>query len=107
MLFLTQRLKLVSCHCKPCTPHSNKQHKKYIYIRIVEDSVGKLVADAILDAKTANKSIKTGVCGEHGADPKSVDFFAKNKVDYVSCPAYRVPIAKLAAARAFLVTTAV
>ena len=45
------------------------------FIRIVEDSVGKLVADAILDAKTANKSIKTGVCGEHGADPKSVDFF--------------------------------
>ena len=77
------------------------------FIRIVEDSVGKLVADAILDAKDANKSIKTGVCGEHGADPKSVDFFVKNKVDCVSCSAYRVPIAKLAAARAFLFTAAV
>jgi pyruvate,orthophosphate dikinase len=41
-----------------------------------------------------------GICGEHGGDPKSVDFFDRVGLDYVSCSPYRVPIARLAAAQA-------
>jgi pyruvate,orthophosphate dikinase len=42
---------------------------------------------------------KAGVCGEHGGDPKSVKYFAKLGLDYVSCSTYRVPLARLAAAQ--------
>jgi pyruvate,orthophosphate dikinase len=44
--------------------------------------------------------IHLGVCGEHGGDPKSIEFFHKAGLDYVSCSPYRVPIARLAAAQA-------
>jgi pyruvate,orthophosphate dikinase len=43
-----------------------------------------------------------GVCGEHGGDPQSIDFFERVGLDYVSCSPYRVPIARLAAARAYM-----
>jgi pyruvate,orthophosphate dikinase len=45
-------------------------------------------------------SLKTGVCGEHGGDPESIEFFHQVGLDYVSCSPFRVPIARLAAARA-------
>jgi pyruvate,orthophosphate dikinase len=45
-------------------------------------------------------ALKVGVCGEHGGDPASIEFFNKVGLDYVSCSPYRVPIARLAAARA-------
>jgi pyruvate,orthophosphate dikinase len=50
--------------------------------------------------RKANKKLKIGICGEHGGDPSSVDFFHRAGLDYVSCSPYRVPIAILAAAQA-------
>jgi pyruvate,orthophosphate dikinase len=46
--------------------------------------------------------LKIGVCGEHGGDPASINFFVGSGLDYVSCSPYRVPIARLAAAQAVL-----
>ncbi len=70
------------------------------FVRVDEEGVGTLIKNAIKDAKEVNKNIKIGVCGEHAGDPKSIEFFAKVGVDYVSCSPYRVPIARLAAAQA-------
>ena len=50
----------------------------------------------------AKPGIKLGICGEHGGDPASVAFFHRPGLDYVSCSPFRVPIARLAAARAAL-----
>ena len=47
-----------------------------------------------------SKKIKLGICGEHGGDPKSVEFCSKIGLNYVSCSPYRMPVAKLAAAQA-------
>lgn len=49
-------------------------------------------------ARGVDPEIKIGVCGEHGADPRSIDFFGSIGLDYVSCSPFRVPIARLAAA---------
>ena len=50
--------------------------------------------------REANPQIHLGICGEHGGDPSSVEFFHKVGLDYVSCSPFRVPIARLAAAQA-------
>ena len=50
--------------------------------------------------KVERPRLKVGICGEHGADPKSVQFCARLGLDYVSCSPYRVPVARLAAAQA-------
>ena len=50
----------------------------------------------------ARLNLEIGVCGEHGGDPDSIDFFNQAGLNYVSCSPYRVPIARLAAARAVL-----
>ena len=52
--------------------------------------------------RKANPDIKVGICGEHGGDPDSIDFFYKNNLNYVSCSPYRIPIARLSAAQAQL-----
>ena len=70
------------------------------FISIDLNGVGKLVSNAVKDGLKANKNIKLGICGEHGGDPKSIDFFHNVGLDYVSCSPYRVPIARLAAAQA-------
>ena len=62
--------------------------------------VGKLIKMACSWAKQARPDIKLGVCGEHGGDPVSIQFFQNAGLDYVSCSPYRVPIARLAAAQA-------
>jgi len=49
-----------------------------------------------------NPTLKLGVCGEHGGDPSSIEFFHKVGLNYVSCSPYRVPIARLAAAQAVI-----
>jgi pyruvate,orthophosphate dikinase len=64
--------------------------------------VGQLVAIATERGRAANPKLKIGVCGEHGGDPRSIEFFHKTGLDYVSCSPFRVPIARLAAARAAL-----
>ncbi len=67
---------------------------------IDQGGVGELVKWAIQKGRSVNKTLKIGICGEHGGDPASVHFFAKVGMDYVSCSPFRVPIARLAAAQA-------
>ncbi|MBR4805508.1 MAG: pyruvate, phosphate dikinase, partial [Bacteroidales bacterium] len=67
---------------------------------IDKDSVGKLVEMGVKGGRTTNPNLKCGVCGEHGGDPASVEFFHSIGVNYVSCSPFRVPIARLAAAQA-------
>jgi pyruvate,orthophosphate dikinase len=64
--------------------------------------VGQLVEIACRKGRAAKPDLSLGVCGEHGGDPKSIHFFAAVGLDYVSCSPYRVPVARLAAARAAL-----
>jgi pyruvate,orthophosphate dikinase len=66
------------------------------------DGVGKLVEMGVRLGRGTRASLKVGVCGEHGGDPKSIDFFERVGLDYVSCSPYRVPVARLAAAHAAL-----
>ena len=65
----------------------------------IDDGVGDLVKIAVQQGKKQNKSIKLGICGEHGGDPKSIEFCSKAGLNYVSCSPYRVPVARLAAAQ--------
>ncbi|MHA1903340.1 MAG: pyruvate, phosphate dikinase [Candidatus Thorarchaeota archaeon] len=62
--------------------------------------IGQLMEIAIERGKATRPDIKIGICGEHGGDPRSVKFFHKIGLDYVSCSPYRLPIARLAAAQA-------
>jgi pyruvate,orthophosphate dikinase len=64
--------------------------------------VGELVALATERGRSANPRLKVGICGEHGGDPRSIEFFHRVGLDYVSCSPFRVPVARLAAARAAL-----
>jgi pyruvate,orthophosphate dikinase len=68
----------------------------------IDEGVEDLVKIAVLKGKAQNKKIKLGICGEHGGDPKSINFCSKTGLHYVSCSPYRVPIARLAAAQAEL-----
>ena len=68
----------------------------------IDDGVGDLIEIAVTRGKKQNKKIKLGICGEHGGDPKSIEFCSKVGLDYVSCSPYRVPVARLAAAQAQL-----
>ena len=68
----------------------------------IDEGVKDLIRIAVLNGKKSNKKIKLGICGEHGGDPKSIDFCSKIGLDYVSCSPYRVPIARLAAAQSEL-----
>lgn len=61
--------------------------------------VGKLVEMAVKLGKGAKEHLHLGVCGEHGGDPASIEFFHKTGLDYVSCSPFRVPVARLAAAQ--------
>ena len=62
--------------------------------------VGGLILAGLDAARRTGRDVETGVCGEHGGDPASVEFFESAGVDYVSCSPYRVPVARLAAAQA-------
>ena len=64
------------------------------------DGVGRLVQIASEEGRRARPALKLGVCGEHGGDPDSVHFFHQVGLDYVSCSPFRVPVARLEAARA-------
>ena len=72
------------------------------FMELDRDGVGRLVAEAITRGRRARPEIKLGICGEHGGDPASIEFFHEAGLDYVSCSPFRVPIARLAAARAAL-----
>ena len=62
--------------------------------------VGQLVKMAVEKGKATRPNIKLGICGEHGGDPKSIEFCHDIGLQYVSCSPFRVPIARLAAAQA-------
>jgi pyruvate,orthophosphate dikinase len=64
------------------------------------DGVGRMVRIAVDEGRAARPDLKIGVCGEHGGDPESVHFFHAAGLDYVSCSPFRVPVARLEAARA-------
>ena len=70
------------------------------FARVDQNGVGKLVKMAVELGKQTRPNIKLGVCGEHGGDPSSIEFFHKVGLQYVSCSPFRVPIARLAAAQA-------
>ena len=67
------------------------------------DGVGQLISLACNLGRQARPGISLGICGEHGGDPQSIEFFHTLPLDYVSCSPYRVPVARLAAARAALI----
>ncbi|MCL1819999.1 MAG: pyruvate, phosphate dikinase [Oscillospiraceae bacterium] len=69
------------------------------FARLDQAGIGKLVNMACELGKKARPDIKLGICGEHGGDPASVDFFHRAGLSYVSCSPFRVPIARLAAAQ--------
>jgi pyruvate,orthophosphate dikinase len=66
------------------------------------EGVGQLVTTAVQKGRSVRKDLKVGICGEHGGDPKSIEFCHQAGLNYVSCSPYRVPIARLAAAQAAL-----
>ena len=70
------------------------------FVSIDERGVGELIKIATERGRMQKKSLKLGICGEHGGDPASIEFCEKAKLNYVSCSPYRVPIARLAAAQA-------
>ena len=80
--------------------YDNKIYESDPFARLDQAGVGKLVDMACKLGRATRPDLKLGVCGEHGGDPSSVEFFHKVGVDYVSCSPFRVPIARLAAAQA-------
>ena len=79
---------------------SNGMYEQDPFQSIDQKGVGLLVKDAVQKGRSVRPNIKLGVCGEHGGDPASIDFFHRVGLDYVSCSPFRVPIARLAAAQA-------
>ena len=65
-----------------------------------EKGVGELIKIGFKNGRKTNPKLEVGICGEHGGDPKSIDFCERIGLDYVSCSPYRVPVARLAAAQA-------
>ena len=80
--------------------YDNKIYESDPFAHLDQKGVGKLVDMAVKLGKTTRPDIHLGICGEHGGDPTSVEFFHKTGLHYVSCSPYRVPIARLAAAQA-------
>ena len=80
----------------------NKIFYKDPFVSIDERGVGELIKIATERGRLEKKSLKLGICGEHGGDPASIEFCEKVKLNYVSCSPYRVPVARLAAAQAYL-----
>ena len=72
------------------------------FITLDQGGVGVLMRIAVERGRKTKKKLKMGICGEHGGEPKSVEFCHKIGLDYVSCSPYRIPIARLAGAQAVL-----
>ncbi len=70
------------------------------FVSLDQNGVGELIKIASEKGRKTNKNIKLGICGEHGGDPKSIEFCSKVGLNYVSCSPFRVPIARLTAAQA-------
>ncbi len=76
--------------------------KRNPFETIDQAGVGELVRDGAERGRKTKAGLKLGVCGEHGGDPESIEFFYGVGLDYVSCSPFRVPIARLAAAQAVI-----
>ena len=74
------------------------------FVSIDQEGVGYLMQRAVQLGRKIKPDLKMGICGEHGGDPKSIAFFHDLGLDYVSCSPYRVPIARLAASRAAIIS---
>ena len=72
------------------------------FAAVDQEGVGQLVELCTKNAKATNPNIIVGVCGEHGGEPSSIDFFHRAGLDYVSCSPFRIPVAIVAAAQAEL-----
>ncbi|MGH8015199.1 MAG: putative PEP-binding protein, partial [Candidatus Zixiibacteriota bacterium] len=72
------------------------------FVSIDQAGVGQLVKMGFEKGRSARPDLKVGICGEHGGEPKSIDFCHTVGLNYVSCSPFRVPIARLAAAQATL-----
>jgi pyruvate,orthophosphate dikinase len=70
------------------------------FVTLDREGVGALIAMAITQMRAVRPGIKIGVCGEHGGDPSSIEFFVSAGVDYVSCSSARLPVAQIAVAQA-------
>ena len=64
------------------------------------DGVGKLIEMAVSQGRQTRPNLKLGICGEHGGDPRTIEFCHETGLNYVSCSPYRVPVARLSAAQA-------
>ena len=83
-------VRYVNAHIVPCSPFET----------IDRAGVGAFVTMAVANGRAANPALQIGICGEHGGDPESIEFFAAAGLDYVSCSPFRVPVARVAAAQA-------
>jgi len=72
------------------------------FVSLDTKGVGVLIQRSVFAGRRAKPGLKLGICGEHGGDAASIQFFEETGLDYVSCSPFRVPIARLAAARAAL-----
>ena len=79
--------------------YDSKIYENDPFAKLDTTGVGKLMSMAIQLGRPANEHLHVGICGEHGGDPTSVEFCHKLGLDYVSCSPFRVPIARLAAAK--------
>jgi pyruvate,orthophosphate dikinase len=70
------------------------------FVSLDQEGIGQLVEIGVRKGRSVRPKVKVGLCGEHGGDPKSVEFCVRAGLDYVSCSPYRVPIARLSAAQA-------
>ena len=68
-----------------------------------QNGVGELIKFAVTKARQTKENMMIGICGEVGGDPKSIAFFRKIGIDYVSCSPYRIPAARLAVAQASII----
>ncbi len=84
--------------------YDKKIYEQDPFARLDQHGVGKLVEMSCRLGRQTRPDIKLGVCGEHGGDPSSVEFFHRIGLSYVSCSPFRVPIARLAAAHAAIKT---
>lgn len=82
--------------------YDKKIYESDPFAKLDQKGVGKLVETAVALGRGAKQDLKVGVCGEHGGEPSSIEFFHKIGLDYVSCSPYRVPIARLAAAQSVI-----
>ena len=80
--------------------YDNKIFEEDPFQHVDQKGVGKLIKMAVKDGRETRPELLCGVCGEHGGDPESIQFFNEVGLNYVSCSPFRVPIARLAAAQA-------